>query len=131
MKKIVGSLTPKSTYTFLTVPVSPLAGGCKTGDYLLVAYGERGAQLAYVTHADPDRKTLQILRLVNRGKRNAKWKPSKLSRFDARILGKSAPVPQDPPLPSLKFTLGDNKVALVICGYCGNVHSTPGENCPD
>ena len=130
MKTIVYPLASRNTYTFLGVPVSPLAGGCKTGDYLLVAYGERSTQLVYVTHADPDRKTLQLLRLINRGTRNAKWKPSKLSRFDARILGKSAPLPQDPPL-AAKLTLGENKVVLPLCGYCGQVHATPGENCPE
>ena len=33
--------------------------------------------------------------------------------------------------PSLKFTVGSGKTAAVICGYCGTVHATPGENCPE
>ena len=32
---------------------------------------------------------------------------------------------------SLKFTVGSGKTAAVICGNCGTVHETPGENCPE
>jgi hypothetical protein len=64
-----------------------------------VRYGN-GTQLVFIQYADPDRKTMLVFRLKNRGSIYARWRVSKLSRFDARILGKSEPVAQDPHLPT-------------------------------
>jgi hypothetical protein len=83
----------------MAMAVSILAGNVLTGDYLLVKFNA-GTQLYYVTEANPDRVTLKVLKLSHRGTPRAQWKPAKLSRFDARILGKSEPVLRDPILPN-------------------------------
>lgn len=85
-------------YSFNTEPAFKIAGpeDLREGDYLLVTYGPHGTQLIRVDSAKPGKATLGIRRLFNRGTRYACWRNSTISRRDPRILGRSAPVPQDP-----------------------------------
>lgn len=96
-RKAARSSDDDGSYRYPTQPESLATpvwrANIKVGDHFLVRYGN-GTQLVHVFAESPNR--LCVRRLYSRGTKWANWRSSSIKRTDARILGPSRPVADDP-----------------------------------